>query len=56
VGNAAGTGARQLLVSRARRAAASRLASNVNYVELTVHPNFSKTYVNAMYFAERIAR
>jgi uncharacterized 2Fe-2S/4Fe-4S cluster protein (DUF4445 family) len=49
VGNAAGTGARQLLVSRARRAAAARLAGKINYVELTIHPEFSKKYMKALY-------
>jgi uncharacterized 2Fe-2S/4Fe-4S cluster protein (DUF4445 family) len=51
VGNAAGTGARQLLVSKARRAAASRLADKVTYVELTIHPDFAKKYMKALYLA-----
>ena len=51
VGNAAGAGARQLLVSRARRADATRLAAGVTYVELTIHPDFSKRYMSALYFA-----
>jgi uncharacterized 2Fe-2S/4Fe-4S cluster protein (DUF4445 family) len=49
VGNAAGTGARQLLVSKARRTAASRLADKVTYVELTIHPDFQKKYIKALY-------
>jgi uncharacterized 2Fe-2S/4Fe-4S cluster protein (DUF4445 family) len=51
VGNAAGTGARQLLVSRTRREAASRLAERVTYVELTIHPDFPKKYMKALYLA-----
>lgn len=51
VGNAAGTGARQLLVSKARRAAASRLADKVTYVELTIHPDFAKKYMKALYLS-----
>jgi uncharacterized 2Fe-2S/4Fe-4S cluster protein (DUF4445 family) len=51
VGNAAGTGARQLLVSRGRRTEATRLAAAVTYVELTIHPDFSKRYMSALYFA-----
>jgi uncharacterized 2Fe-2S/4Fe-4S cluster protein (DUF4445 family) len=51
VGNAAGTGARQLLVSKARRAAATRLAEQVTYVELTIHPDFGKKYMKALYLA-----
>ncbi len=50
VGNAAGTGARQLLVSKARRAAASRLSAKATYVELTIHPDFSRRYMTALYF------
>lgn len=51
VGNAAGTGARQLLVSRARREDATRLSRGVTYVELTIHPEFSKRYLSALSFA-----
>ncbi len=50
VGNAAGTGARQLLVSKVRRTVAGRLASKATYVELTVHPEFSRRYMTALYF------
>jgi uncharacterized 2Fe-2S/4Fe-4S cluster protein (DUF4445 family) len=50
VGNAAGTGARQLLVSAARRRTAMQLAPRVQYVELTVHPGFSTRYLRALYF------
>jgi uncharacterized 2Fe-2S/4Fe-4S cluster protein (DUF4445 family) len=52
VGNAAGEGARQLLVSRDRRVTASRLASTITYVELTVHAEFSKRYISALYFSQ----
>ena len=51
VGNAAGTGARRLLVSKARRTAATRLAEQVTYVELTIHPDFGKKYMKALYLA-----
>jgi len=50
VGNAAGTGARQLLVSAARRRTALEIVSRVQYVELTVHPEFSGRYLKAIYF------
>jgi uncharacterized 2Fe-2S/4Fe-4S cluster protein (DUF4445 family) len=50
VGNAAGTGARQLLVSAARRRTAVEIAPRVQYVELTVHPGFSARYLRALYF------
>jgi uncharacterized 2Fe-2S/4Fe-4S cluster protein (DUF4445 family) len=48
VGNAAGTGARQMLVSAARRELASRIAEEVEYVELTTHPAFTEIYVEAL--------
>ncbi len=50
VGNAAGTGARQLLISTARRRVAAEIAPRVQYVELTVHPGFSGRYLKALYF------
>ena len=50
VGNAAGTGARQLLVSAARRRTALDIMPRVQYVELTVHPEFSDRYLRALYF------
>jgi len=50
VGNAAGTGARQMLVSAARRELAARLARGVEYVELTVHPDFTRKFMHALYF------
>jgi uncharacterized 2Fe-2S/4Fe-4S cluster protein (DUF4445 family) len=50
VGNAAGTGARQLLMSAARRRTATKIVSRVQYVELTVHSGFSARYLRALYF------
>jgi uncharacterized 2Fe-2S/4Fe-4S cluster protein (DUF4445 family) len=51
VGNAAGAGARQMLVSAARRAAAAALARKVTYVELTVHPEFTRRFLRALYLS-----
>jgi len=51
VGNAAGAGARKLLVSMHQRQMAEILADNVNYVELATHPDFMKIYVKALAFA-----
>jgi uncharacterized 2Fe-2S/4Fe-4S cluster protein (DUF4445 family) len=48
VGNAAGTGARQMLISAARRRQAEAIAARVRYIELTVHPGFSDIYMSAM--------
>ena len=50
VGNAAGAGARQMLVSATRRAFAAQRARQVTYVELTVHPEFTRKYMKALYF------
>jgi len=50
VGNAAGTGARQMLVSADRRATATQIRARVNYIELTTHGAFNKAFMNALYF------
>ncbi len=50
VGNAAGSGARQLLVSRRQRQLADEISRRVEYVELANDPNFMKIYVNALAF------
>ncbi len=49
VGNAAGMGAKQMLLSLAERSEASRLASRVHYVELTVEPAFTGEFMKAMW-------
>ncbi len=48
VGNAAGTGARQMLISARRRRMAESLVNRVRYIELTAHPNFTDFYMDAM--------
>ncbi len=48
VGNAAGIGAKQMLVSQARRQLAAEIVERVEYVELTTHPSFSDIYVQAL--------
>ena len=50
IGNAAGAGARQMLVSAERRTFAAKRARDVQYVELTVHPGFAQQYMKALYF------
>jgi uncharacterized 2Fe-2S/4Fe-4S cluster protein (DUF4445 family) len=50
VGNAAGSGARQLLVSAYQRHAADEIARQVEYVELAVQPDFMKVYMAALAF------
>jgi len=51
VGNAAGAGARQILVSASRRCAAATLARKVTYVELTVHREFTRRFLKALYLS-----
>jgi uncharacterized 2Fe-2S/4Fe-4S cluster protein (DUF4445 family) len=50
VGNAAGTGARQMLVSAQRRRLAQDLGRRDRYIELTTYPDFTRRYVAALYF------
>jgi len=49
VGNAAGTGARLALISKAKRAAAQKIVSGINYVELASVPGFNQTFMQASY-------
>jgi uncharacterized 2Fe-2S/4Fe-4S cluster protein (DUF4445 family) len=48
VGNAAGAGARQMLVSLEHRAAADQICARTNYIELTTHPGFQKVFMTAL--------
>jgi len=48
VGNAAGMGARQMLLSRKSREEAERLAERVNYIELTTCRSFTEKFAQAM--------
>lgn len=48
VGNAAGDGARQMLVSRSARQQAIDIASRIDYIELTVYPGFRRIYARSM--------
>jgi uncharacterized 2Fe-2S/4Fe-4S cluster protein (DUF4445 family) len=49
IGNAAGVGACQLLLSTSKRVNAVEIARRMNYVELTVHPHFTQQYFESMY-------
>ena len=48
VGNAAGTGARQMLISATHRRMAESIIERTHYIELTAHPNFTDIYMEAM--------
>jgi uncharacterized 2Fe-2S/4Fe-4S cluster protein (DUF4445 family) len=50
VGNAAGTGARQMLVSAELRRVADEIPARVEYVELTTHAGFEKHFMRSLYF------
>jgi uncharacterized 2Fe-2S/4Fe-4S cluster protein (DUF4445 family) len=49
VGNAAGMGAKQALISRRKRAEAQAIAGRVGYIELATVPQFARTFARAMY-------
>jgi len=48
VGNAAGSGARQMLISEERRRTAESIVDRVTYIELTAHEAFTDIYMDAM--------
>jgi uncharacterized 2Fe-2S/4Fe-4S cluster protein (DUF4445 family) len=50
VGNAAGAGAREILVSTDRRREAEEVAGQIEYLELTVYPNYSRYFAHALRF------
>jgi uncharacterized 2Fe-2S/4Fe-4S cluster protein (DUF4445 family) len=50
VGNAAGDGARIALLNMNKRAEADEMARKVEYVELTVEPDFQQVFSQAMWF------
>ena len=50
VGNAAGMGARQMLISIHKRQEALEILKKMEYIELTTHPAFSDTFVQAISF------
>lgn len=50
VGNAAGVGAKQMLLSRRRREQANAISQQIEYVELTVYPDFRNIFAQSMLF------
>jgi len=50
IGNAAGVGAQQMLVSLPSRQAAEAILDKMDYIELTTDPGFMESYVDAMGF------
>jgi uncharacterized 2Fe-2S/4Fe-4S cluster protein (DUF4445 family) len=51
VGNAAGIGAKQMLVSIEQRREALEIIKQVSYIELTTHPDFTSEFLKALYFS-----
>ncbi len=49
VGNAAGDGARLALLSRAKREEADRIARQVEYMELTIEPDFQEQFIESLH-------
>jgi len=50
VGNAAGAGARQMLLSLEQRKQAEAIAQRVKYVELSNYPNFTNIFSKSLFF------
>jgi uncharacterized 2Fe-2S/4Fe-4S cluster protein (DUF4445 family) len=50
VGNAAGDGARLVLINKEKRAEADKMARTVEYLELTVFKEFERVFMEAMQF------
>ena len=54
IGNAAGDGARMALINARKRREAEKIARKIEYIELTVDPDFETEFVNAMQLPHRI--
>ncbi len=54
IGNAAGAGAKMMLLSKKNRVTACRLARDVSYIELTIYPGFTDSFIQSMYFPNEI--
>jgi uncharacterized 2Fe-2S/4Fe-4S cluster protein (DUF4445 family) len=50
VGNAAGVGAKQMLISINKRREAERLANRIDYIELTAQPIFTSLFMEHLNF------
>jgi uncharacterized 2Fe-2S/4Fe-4S cluster protein (DUF4445 family) len=50
IGNAAGIGAKEVLISTGRRQTAEEIARRIQYLELTVYPRYSRFFAHALRF------
>jgi uncharacterized 2Fe-2S/4Fe-4S cluster protein (DUF4445 family) len=53
IGNAAGVGACMALLSEDERQQATLQSNEAEHVELALHPDFEREYINAMYFPQQ---
>ncbi len=54
IGNAAGAGARMLLINDSQRQQAEMIRKEIKYVELTAEAAFNDTYVSALYMEKNV--
>ncbi|MGQ9615440.1 MAG: ASKHA domain-containing protein [Spirochaetota bacterium] len=52
IGNAAGSGAKMVLLARELREEASEISRNTQYIELGAHKDFQKVFAESMFFPE----
>jgi len=52
IGNAAGAGARMVLLARELREETSRISENTEYIELAINADFQKVFADSMFFPE----
>ena len=50
IGNAAGKGGQELLLSKKKRKLAEKISRQVKYIELSVYPHFSQTFAHSLKF------
>ena len=53
IGNAAGSGAKAVLVSQEERQHALKISKSCTYVELTIAPDFQKLFLEANYLPHK---
>jgi uncharacterized 2Fe-2S/4Fe-4S cluster protein (DUF4445 family) len=54
IGNAAGTGAKMVLLAKELRQEACEISKNTEYIELAVRSDFQRVFTDSMFFPEHI--
>lgn len=54
IGNAAGVGARMLLLDHQLRLTTEQMVGDLHYIELTIEPDFNETFINALYMEKNV--